>query len=289
LPRTPARIGYHNGCWQPADSIRLPIRDPAVTQAVTAVERLRAYGGRLFEVPRHLDRWQRTVEGLGIAGLPDRTTLAGLIEETITRNRRWIDAQDAFGVVLLASPGEGGQPTLVIDLDAIDAAAIRRRTESGSPLVITDVQQPSAACWPRSWKVRCRLHYYLADRQARQTHPEALGALVDADGSVTETSVANLLVVEGSTVISPPADQILPGVSLAVVRELAAEQAFSWREERLAPERVRTAAEVLLTGTSCGLWFAHSIDNGPSRQPGPVYRRLRQRFDQRAWRRGMER
>ena len=284
-PRPPgsddARLAYHNGRWVSGDGICLSSRDPAVTQAVTAVERVRVYNGRLFELDRHLDRWQRTTAALDLTGLPSRQSLSQLIDEIIQRNGAWLTTQEEFGVLWFASPGTNASPTLVIDLYPIDSALMQRRTRSGSPLVVTSVQQPPSASWSRNIKVRCRLHYYLADREAHQTDPDAIGILVDSDGTVTESSIANLLIVETGGVVCPPSDQILSGVSLQVIRELASEIGITWREQRISCERLAAAEEVLLTGTSCGIWFANSINRSPQRAAGPVYRRLRSAFDER--------
>jgi branched-subunit amino acid aminotransferase/4-amino-4-deoxychorismate lyase len=274
------RIGYHNGEWIEADRIAVPVGDAAVTHAATAVERLRCYGGRFFQLARHLERWERTTAALSLQGLPSRDRLTPLLHELVRRNEDWIADHPEFGVVLVGSPGSSGLPTLIADLYAIDSEAMSKRIAAGMPLVVTGIQQPPEASWPRNVKVRCRLHYYLADLQARRVDPAAVGVLIDADGSLTETSIANLLIVQDGRVISPAADQILTGVSLQVVRELAAEAGIDWQQRRIWPADLSAAEEVLLTGTSCGLWFAASIDGSP-RQPGPVYRELRRRFDER--------
>ena len=273
------RVSYHNGQWVDGRRVRISVGDPAVTQAVTAVERLRAYGGVLFQRDRHLDRWERTVSELLIVGLPSRSQLSSLVDEVVRRNQAWIEEQDAFGVVMFASPGINDEPTLVIEIYSIDPVLVTARIERGTPIVVTGVQQPSAASWSRNIKVRCRLHYYLADREARDVDPDAIGILVDSDATVTESSIANLVIVQGSRLVAPPSDQVLCGVSLQVVRDLADQLGIDWTEERITPERLRRAEEVLLTGTSCGLWFANSIDGSESRVAGPVYQKLRSEFD----------
>lgn len=272
------RIGFQNNAWLDAESIGLSLRDAAVTQAATAVERVRAYGGRFFQLDRHLARWERTTGALSIRDLPSADRLIELLEELVRRNDDWIGQYGEYGAVLIASPGQAGRSSLILDLYPIDPDQIHRRTTEGTPLVVTSVQQPAAACWPRDIKVRCRLHYYLADSQARDRDPEALGVLVDSDGSVTETSIANVLIVRDGGVISPPSGQILTGVSLQVVRDLAVKAGLAWTEQRIWPSDLRAADEALLTGTSCGIWFVRSIDGSPARRPGPIYRDLRSRF-----------
>ena len=59
-----------NGRWGLHSSLHVALDDFGFTQGVTAVERLRTYDGRPFELPRHLARFATTTAGLQIAGLP---------------------------------------------------------------------------------------------------------------------------------------------------------------------------------------------------------------------------
>ena len=275
-----ARTAYSSGRWIRSDALALPTDDLALTQGVCAVERIRSYSGQLFRAPSHLNRWRATVDALKIPRCPIDHELMLIIEELIALNPRWIDATDDFGVVVIGSPGRGdGMPSVIVDLYAIDQEMIRERIANGTPLVVTSVVQPPNESWPRSLKVRSRLHYYLADMQARERVPDALGLLLDQDGTITETSIANVLLVEGSTVVCPETDQILRGVSLAAVNELVDDAGLTWSEQRIEPARLVAADEVLLTGTSCGIWFANSIDGADPRPPGRIYAKLRSAFE----------
>ena len=274
-------VALHDGNWVQTDSITLSIFDAAVTQAATAVERIRVYNNKPFELFAYLKRWQRSTDWIGIEGLPSRNQLIEQIHALIKRNRAWTESTEHYGILMIASPGPPGapHPTLVVAPQAIEETLYRRRIETGSPLVVSSVQQPPPESWPRDIKVRCRLHYYRADSQARRQHPEGLAALADSDGSITETSVANVLMVRGDEVISPPRDRILFGVSLAVTETLVRQCGLKWREERIFPEQLRSSDEVLLAGSSCGIWFANQVDGGSQRGPGDVYRVLRKAFD----------
>ncbi|MEO1528275.1 MAG: aminotransferase class IV [Planctomycetota bacterium] len=277
----PTRVAFQNGQWVAADSLTLPMSDLALTQGVCAVERMRTYGGRLFRSSMHFHRWSKTLAALRIEG-PTEDELAEIIDQLMIANRGWVGGRDV-GVLMIASPGIGAEgpsaATLVVDLYAIDEVLTLERVNSGTPLVVTSVQQPPNESWSRRLKVRSRLHYYLADLEARDRINHALGVLLDQDGTVTETSIANIVLVDGVRLLSPEPDQILPGVSLQVVRELAAELGLEWREQRIDPSQLVAADEVLLTGTSCGVWFANSIDGSPRRGPGNVYSAIRQAFE----------
>ncbi|WP_158222754.1 aminotransferase class IV [Rhodopirellula sp. MGV] len=258
----------------------IPIDDLAITQGVTAVERIRADAGRLFQVDLHFKRWYHTLSVLGIDSLPNPKPLRELIDEVIDRNIEWVAANPDFGVILLASPSQSKGSTFVIDLFPIDRLAMKQRIDQGSALLTTEVKLPDPSCWPRSIKVRSRLHYYLAERQVRQHDPDALAVLLDNDGTITETAIANVLIVEHDQLLSPPVERILFGVSMQTVVELARRHGITWNQQPISIDRLREADEVLLTGTSCGLWFANRINGQNLPTDRPVYRKLRDAFDE---------
>lgn len=257
--------------------------DIGVRQGVIAVERLRTYGGAVFELSRHLDRWQRTIEGLRLSGLPSRDDVSRLCLELLDRNEAILRAQTDVGITWLATPGtrKASPSTFVMHIQPLSHDAIGQRIACGQALIITRVMQPPGESWSRQFKVRCRLHYYLADLAAAEHDEDASGVLVDLDGSVTETSISNLAIVRKSRIVSPPRKQVLGGVTQSVAEDLAAESGIDWEHATITPDELRNAEEVLLMGTDTGVWFANRVDDAMIRdgRGGPVYRQLRQRFD----------
>ncbi|MGB7344162.1 MAG: aminotransferase class IV [Pirellulaceae bacterium] len=265
--------------------------DFGIRQGVTAVERLRTYGGSLFAADRHLGRLAATTQELRIDGLPSEKAMIQLIDDLLLRNADFVKQQGDVGVTVIATPGDrvdaSSTSTLAMHLNAIDLDTMRRRQQDGQPIVMTDVQQPPAASWSRQIKVRCRIHYYRADIVAKQMNDTATGVLIDNDGSVTESSIANLAIVESGTIVSPESLQVLGGVTQSVVQDIAAELGIDWRHARLTPHRVLAADEILLMGTDGGLWWgwdalAANSKGGKSAGPksGEMYRKLRRRFNE---------
>lgn len=313
-----SRQSFWNHRWLPHHELHVAVDDLGFTQGVTAVERMRTYGGRAFHASRHLRRFASTVKTLQIVGLPDQQALQELVDELLQRNRHWLREQREAGIVLFATPGradrpalrpqhpsagafdralpEPAHPTFVAYVVSLPLTVIARRIRRGQALVITDVVQPSVQSWPRHLKVRSRLHYFLADRQASAVDPDALGILLDEDRTLTETSVANLAVVRSGRIVSPPAGQILPGVTQAVAEEIATDLKIGWEKRPLSIEETRHADELLLFGTTTGIWpgwlISEAADHGaPPRSatspedqsrpthPGPIFQALRKRFD----------
>ncbi len=249
--------------WCDRRDIHLSIDDLGFRQGVTAVERLRTYEGAAFAVNQHLQRFAATTSALSIKPLP-HDGLSLQISELLKRNASVIGGRD-MGITIFATPGliGSGQPTWAMHLNELDVDRIQTRRRVGVPLRITAVQQPAAACWPRSLKVRNRLQYYLADMAAG----DAAGLLVDADGSVTETSTANVAILRKGQIISPPPDQVLPGVTMSHAKRLAESVGMTWVHRRLFPGDLHAAREVWLMGTDAGLWFAHRVDDRVKPEP----------------------
>ena len=272
---------FRSGRWIVYRDLKIPVDDLGFRQGVTAVERLRTYGGRPFQVAAHLHRWQHTTDSLRIAGLPAVDQIERLIGEALLRNQALLDEVADVGITILATPGTAvDSPFFVIHLNELDHSGIRARQDNGQPLVITDVQQPSARSWPRSIKVRSRIHYYLADLEARQRAKDGLGLLVDANGHVTETSIANIAIVKASRIASPPAKSILGGITQAVIEQIAAGAQIEWEKRPLAPNDLHSADEIFLMGTDAGIWFASSVDGrgiGADAER-PVYTLLAKQF-----------
>ena len=272
-------VGLLGGRWTEHQKMHLSIDDIGFRQGATGVERLRTYEGNVFCLDRHLDRWEATTSCLGIDGLPLRNAITVLVDELLGRNHEFVDSQGDVGITLLATPGDGDTPTFMMHLNRLDHQRIASRCRTGQSLVTSDISPPLGSCWPRSIKVRSRLHYYLADNSVSKQKDE-LALLVDHDGMVTETSIANIAIVESGVVVTPTGDRILGGITQSIVRDLAEQVNLTWYESDISRERLASADEILLMGTDGGIWFAHAL-NGKKMgdgTPGPIYRQLSEVF-----------
>jgi branched-subunit amino acid aminotransferase/4-amino-4-deoxychorismate lyase len=125
-----------------------------------------------------------------------------------------------------------------------------------------------------SIKHRSRLHWWLAEQEAQQLAPGSVALLLEGAGHVTETALANFLVVRSGVVLSPPRTSILRGISLQVVDELCFELGIPFREQALNVGDCLSADEAMLCGTAFCLAGVRSIDGQSLPWPGPVCERL---------------
>lgn len=260
----PEPIAYLNAAWVPASQATIPVTDAGFVQGVTVAEQLRTFNGQLFELPRHLSRLERSLAIVGIDLPLSLTELAKLAQELAAHNHALLQPGDDLGLSMFVTPGTystftpsgtAAGPFLGMHTYAIPFASWAHKYEQGEKLVVTDVKQVPNDCWPVELKCRSRMHYYLADRAAREIEPGARAAMLDHSGFVTEASTANLLIYRASEgIVSPPRASILPGVSVAILAELASELKIPWSERDLTVEDCATADEILLCSTSPCVW-----------------------------------
>src|SRR5262245_32246645 len=241
-PLTPPEpLAYLNGRWLPLSQAAVGVFDAGFIQGATVAEQLRTFGGKLFRLDLHLQRLARSLEIIGIdPGLP-LNELGQIATELVEQNRKLIDTADDLGATIFVTPGNSPAyaavapphgPTVCIHTQPLSFGPWPEKYRTGDSLVVTDVMQVPLQCWPPELKCRSRMHYFLADKKAREIEPGARALLLDEHGHVTEASTANILVYYVDRgLISPPKDHILPGVTVAVIEELAAQLAIPFSHQ----------------------------------------------------------
>lgn len=150
------------------------------------------------------------------------------------------------GVYSAFSCGVRGGPTVIVTTYPVAFDLFASAFGTGQSLVVTDVRQVPTDCWPAELKCRSRMHYYLADREARRREPGARALLLDHEGFVTEASTANLVAYfRGAGLVSPPKERILPGISVATLAELAGQVGIPFGELRPAGRRRRGGRRIV--------------------------------------------
>ena len=268
----PEPFAFLNGTFLPFTQVALPLTDAGFVQGVTVAEQLRTFGGKLFRLEQHLGRLARSLAIVGIdPGMP-LEKLGKIATELAARNHALLQPGDDLGLSMFVTPGAystfsvgaGSGPTVGMHTYPLPFHLWHEKYERGESLVVTDVMQVPPACWPAELKCRSRMHYYLADKKARQIEPGARALLLNEQGCVTESSTANILVYyHGVGLVSPPKEMILPGVSEAVLEELAAKLAIPFAYRTLTVDDVAAADEVLLCSTSPCVWPVTRLNGRP--------------------------
>lgn len=287
-------IAYLNGQMLPASQARLPVFDAGVALGATVTEMTRTFRGEPFRLEDHLDRLFRSIRYARFGVNLTKDELAAISREVVTHNAGLLDKRHDQGLIQFITAGEVAAyagflpqearrgspswtgPTVCVHTFPLHWNLWATKLQNGAHLVTPSVRQVSPQCIDPKIKCRSRMHYYLADQEARLVDPDASALLLDVDGNIAETSSANFLIVEQGTIVSPTTRNTLPGISRATVIELAAKLRIPFAERDLQLYHAINADEAFLTSTPYCLMPVTKINGlliGDGR-PGPVFRRL---------------
>jgi branched-subunit amino acid aminotransferase/4-amino-4-deoxychorismate lyase len=287
-------LAFFNGRWIPVSTAAVSVSDAGFILGATVAEQLRTFAGKIFHLDDHLARLAQSLEIVGLQPGMSGEEFARTAHELVARNHALLLPGDDLALSIFVTPGDypsygekrrtGGSPAVVSPSPAVCLHTYplpfhrwAERYREGQALATTDVEQVSPRCWPPNLKCRSRMHYYLADRQAAARDPQARALLLDAQGFVTEASTANVLIYRaGEGLAWPPTRKVLPGISLAVVAELARQLGIPCGERELSTDDVASADEALLSSTPFCLLPVTRLDGraiGAGR-PGPLFARL---------------
>jgi len=176
--------------------------------------------GRILSARGHLARLAHSIGALYGMRLPADT------HERLPAEAAPLAGEHRLRIDLI--PGEDASITTV------PVAAGSRHPVALEPFVVP------GGLGPHKWRDRRLLD--IAPRCRAISGHEAVPLLVDADDTVLEAAWGNIWLVEGDRLITPPTDgRILPGVTRAVLLELAPSLGLRPREEPISLYRARAA------------------------------------------------
>ena len=278
---------WWNGSYRPLSQLNISVFDSGFMQGTTVVEQLRTFSGKPFKVDQHVQRLMRSLEISGIPVAQTASDFSEIIQGVADRNFPLVDDGDDLSIGLWVTPGLsrkytsakflGGDPfpTVCCYAHPLDFYNWHDIHSQGQRLITARV--PQLASWSSELKCRSRMHYHLADTEARSKDPAASALLLDRDGFVNETSRANIVaLIDGEGLVSPRKDKILPGVSLSVVEELARQIGEKMIYRDMMPFELVTAKAVMLCSTAACVWPVVKIDDNQiaNGEPGDMFKTL---------------
>jgi branched-chain amino acid aminotransferase len=242
---------------------RISVVDHGLLYGDGVFEGMRAHGGVVFAMDRHMKRLTLGARALHLE-------LPGGIEAVRDVVLRTLEA-DGGGdryIRLLITRGDGPlglDPTrcersrVVCIVDTIALFSDEKRA-AGLSLITSSFRRPP----PDVLDPRIKSLNYLNNVQAkgeavRQGADDAL--MLNLRGHVAETSVANLFLVRDGVLMTPPiTDGCLEGVTRGTVIECARELGIPFVERTLGRMDLFGADEVFMTGTGAGIVRISKLD-----------------------------
>lgn len=104
--------------------------------------------------------------------------------------------------------------------------------------------------------------------------------MLDCDGYVSEASSANIFIIREGTLITPPIDTCLEGITRDTVLQLARDEGLPVVERRITRDEVYIADEAFLTGTAVEITPVRELDSRAigNGEPGSITLKLKKIF-----------
>lgn len=266
---------FLNGRMIPRCEARLDIEDRSALFADGVYEVIRYFDGKPFEMDAHVQRLERSLGGIRMAQPITAAQFVRISNDLVARNGLR-DAKLYWQMTRGSATREHGFPTSDtppnIFAMAYPLAGIASEPAPRQLIAMTVPDERWAHAWIKSVSL---LPNILAKQRAREAGCDE--AIQVRDGRITEGTSTNVLIVEGRTLRTHPADQwILPGITRAVVLKLATQLGYRVDEQPFAPSEMLAADEVLICSTTMNVASAVKVDDHVigSGHPGPVAQEL---------------
>lgn len=255
----------------------LPIDDHMVHRGDGVFEAMKAVQRSVYLMEEHLERLLRSAAALALKPAFSKDEIKQIILATLQA----ADQTDAsIRVFLSRGPGNfsvnpydsiGAQLYVVVmQLNAVAA----KKYEKGVSLGISSVPIKD------SWIAQVKSCNYLPNVMMKKEAVERgfdFVINVDDRGYVAEGATENIMIVDQQdTIVHPELDYILKGTTMIRACELANEQGIKSVVKAISLEDLKSAKEVIITGTSLDVlpvvdFEGHKISDG---KPGPIARKL---------------
>jgi D-alanine transaminase len=275
----PLPICLMNGAFLPLEEARVSPLDRAFLFGDAVYEVVPVYGARPFRLREHLQRLDRSLEGIRMPPVLAHEAWAKLLLELVARN----GAKDASLYLQVTRGAENGRnhawppglvPTIFAyctQLEPLDPKVLERGVAA---VTAQEIRWARRDIKSTALLGNILLKKLAADKSAFET-------IMLEQGELTEGSSTTVHVVKDGAIYTPPnGRQILPGTTRDVVAELAGRLRLATHDVRVSEAELRAADEIWLAFATRGLLPVTTLDDRPvgRGRPGEHFARMHEAF-----------
>ncbi len=250
-PRNANIFVHVGGQLLPRAEAKVSVFDSSVQGGDAVWEGLRVYNGRIFALDAHLDRLTDSAKAMAFIQIPSRTAIKEAIFATLQAN----SMRDGAHIRLTLTRGlkvtSGMNPRLNQYGPCLIVLAewkLPVYDQSGIRLITSAIRRNS----PMS--IDSKIHHNnLINNILAKIEANVAGAddavMLDMHGFVSETNATNIFLVKRGVLLTPHADSCLPGITRAIVMQLARDHGIPLAERNVSISELYVADELFTTGT----------------------------------------
>lgn len=253
-----------NGEVVPLSEARIGIEDRGFQFADGVYEVIRLYHGRPFALDAHLSRLEKSAAGIQLAPPIEAAKLKAEVTQFLARStigEGMIYLQLTRGSAPRNHAFPQCKPTLLFYVRELPPLADPAKCEGVKLLSVPDER------WKRCWiKSIALLPNVLAKNQALAAGADE-AAFVE-NGVVAECAASNIFAVIGGRLVTHPVGtKVLPGITRAILLEIAPKIGIKAEERPFREEEALSADELFITSTTREIswvsqWNSRTISRG---------------------------
>ncbi len=272
----------------PRAEAKVSVFDSVVQGGDAVWEGLRIYAGRLFALDAHLNRLFASAKAMAFVDLPSRESVREALFATLRANGMLDEAHVRLTLTRGEKITSGMDPRLNRSGPCLIVLAEHKPpiyAAAGIRLITSAIRRNSPQCVDSKIHHNNLINNILAKIEANLAGVDD-ALMLDLDGFLSETNATNIFLVHHGKLLTPHPHSCLPGVTRALVIEIARQQEIPVEERNLSISEIWSADEAFTTGTMGELSPVLEVDgrtlgtHQPG-QPGALTRRLQELYAQR--------
>ncbi|MFQ6107653.1 MAG: branched-chain-amino-acid transaminase [Thermoplasmata archaeon] len=254
---------YIDGQYLPREDAKISVFDHGLLYGDGIFEGIRAYGGRIFKLDRHLERLFHSAELIDLQIPLTREELREVILEVCRKNH----VQDGYirpivtrgAGTLGLDPRRCGTPTLIVIAATLPPLYGEKSSEGLRLIASSWRRNPPQALNPNIKSLNYLNNILAMLEVIEKGMDEAI--MLDMEGYVSEGTADNVFIHNGSKFISPPVETNLPGITRETAIELIKERGWQFEEGKFRMDDIYSAREIFLTGTAAEIAPVVEVDS----------------------------
>ena len=277
---TQEMVAYIDGEIVPDSEAKISIHDAGFTHGDAVFDTTRTFGGEIFKLSEHLDRFQNSLKYMRLDPGLTKQEWTDLTMQVLNANLPLLEENGDYWVTQRVTRGVGDKPSVIIECVPLPFEARAKYYRDGLPVVVPSVRRTP----PEAMSPRAKVHNYInlkqAELEVKAQNPDAWPILLDVNGNLCEGPGANIFLVKDGAITTPKEQYVLAGISRETAIELAQELSIEMRETDMDLYDAYTADEVFITSTSFCIVPVSTFNGAEigAGVPGPVTDRLQKAY-----------
>jgi D-alanine transaminase len=267
-----ARV-FLNGRWLPPDEARVPVMDRGFLFGDGVYEVIPVYSRRPFRLEQHLQRLQKSLDGIQLANPHGMIEWIGFVTQ-LAGEAEWEDqsiyiqvTRGPMAVRNHAFPKEV-KPTSVILAEPMISPPQSQREQGIAAVSAADIRWLRCDLKTTSLLANCLLRQMAVAAGCVET-------VLFRDGFLTEGSASSIFVVRDGVLLAPIKNHLmLPGITYDVILELAAKHGLPYQVRDITEAETRGADELWMCSSTKEVLPIVMLDGrrvGVDGTAGPVF------------------